>query len=142
VRQFVGIVAATKGATWGPGAPIFEDFERKTPGGKITKSKALVGYEGEEYIGKLTRFYWSTHGNPILRVDADARTGNRAKVPTTDGCRPMMTLPDDYAVPADLDRARYIAEAYSILADVGYSRCDDGVGFSDTIWQRFLLQFN
>jgi hypothetical protein len=31
-----------------------------------------------------------------------------------------MTLPDDYAVPEDLDRKRYIDEAYEILAALGY----------------------
>lgn len=137
VRQFVGIVAATKGATWGPGAPVYKDTERTTPGGKIVKGKALVGYEGEEYIGKLTRFYWSKDGNPILRVEADARTGNRAKVPETDGSRPLMNLPNDYGVPADLDRARYIAEAYRILGDVGYQRAQ-----SVSVWEQLLLQFN
>lgn len=137
VREFITIQTVNGGATWGPGAPIYKDFERTTPGGKVVKSKALTGYEGEFYLGKLVRFYWSKGGNPILRVEANAATGNRAKAPTTDGCRPMMTLPDDYAVPADLDRQRYIDEAYSILRDVGYQPAK-GV----SVWEHLLLQFN
>lgn len=133
VREFIGVISASKGATWGPGAPIYKDTERTTPTGKLVKGRALVGYEGEYYLGTLVRFYWAKDGNPIIRKEPDERTGNRAKVPDTDGSRPLMTLPDDYSVPADLDRQRYIDEAYRILKDIGYTG-----QASVTIWERIL----
>lgn len=95
IREFITVVNATGGATWGEG-------------------------ENEGYLGKVVRYYWSTQGAPIIKVKPHPTTGNRPKVPKTDGCRPIMTLPDDFAVPPDLDYARYIAEAKSILKDIGY----------------------
>lgn len=76
----------------------------------------------EGYLGKVVRYYWSTAGDPIIKVKAHPTTGNRPKVPKTDGCRPIMTLPDDYSVPTDLDYRRYIEEARSILANIGYQQ--------------------
>jgi hypothetical protein len=108
VREFITVVNATGGADW-----------------------------RGEYLGKVVRYYWSKDGDPIIKIKPHPTTGNRPKVSKTDGCRPMMTLPDDYAVPADLDRARYIEEAYSILRDVGYQPAK-GV----SVWEQLLLQFN
>lgn len=139
VREFITIIAATGGATWGPGNPIIE--ERPRPDGKGSV-KGLFGYEAEEYLGKLVRFYWSTNGNPIVKVAGHHATGTRGIVPKTEGSRPLMTLPDDYAVPEDLDRQRYIDEAYSILRDIGYYNRQT-VGRS--IYESFLarvLQIN
>lgn len=131
VREFVTLVAATGGATWGPGAPIYKNTERVDGKNKTIRSKALIGYEDEFYLGKLVRFYWSKQGNPILRVKPHPTTENRGIVPRTDGCRPLMTLPDDFAVPEDLDRQRYIDEAYSILKDIGYVD-------QPTVWERLF----
>jgi len=138
VREFLTITTATGGATWGPGGPVYENVERTDAKGKTIRSKALVAYEDEVYLGKLVRFYWSSQGNPILRVKAHEVTKNRGIVPKTDGCRPLMTLPDDFAVPADLDRQRYIDEAYAILDDIGYR------GHSPSSWEMLFshLQFN
>lgn len=119
VREFLTVVNATGGATWGPGDAIYKTVERLDKEGRVTRSKALVGYEGEEYLGKVVRFYWSTQGNPIVKVKAHASTQSRPIVPKTDGCRPLMLLPEDFAVPADLDYERYVAEAQSILRDIG-----------------------
>lgn len=88
VRGFVTVIKASKGATW-----------------------------RGEYLGKVVRFIWSTAGEPILRADAHPKTGNHAKVPKTDGCRPVMELPDE--LPADIDYARYIAEAEKLLVEIG-----------------------
>lgn len=119
IREFITLIKATGGATWGPGAARYKRVERLDSKGKTVRSDALVGYEGEEYLGKLVRFYWSTEGNPIVKVKGHAVTGNRPIVPKTEGCRPMMDLPDDYGVPPDIDYDRYIAEAKSILKDIG-----------------------
>lgn len=93
VREFLTVVKATGGATWREG-----------------------------YLGKTVRYYWSTDGEPIFKLKAHEKTGNRPKVPKTDGCRPLMTLPDDYALPEDLDFKRYIAEAKEILKNIGWGQ--------------------
>lgn len=90
IRGFVTVVKATGGGTW-----------------------------RDEYLGKVVRYYWSTDGDPIIKVKGHPKTGNRPKVSKTDGCRPAMTLPDEF--PADIDYARYIAEAYEILHAVGWT---------------------
>lgn len=87
-RQFVTVVTATGGGAW----------------------------KGE-YLGKVVRYYWGKGGAPIEKIKPNAK-GVLAKVPKTDGCRPMMTLPD--TVPDDVDYDRYIAEAKQLLRDVGY----------------------
>lgn len=120
VREFVTITTATGGATWGPGEPIYTTVERTDKKGKTVRSKALTGYGGEYYLGKLVRFYWSTDGNPIVKLKAHAETGNRPVVPKTDGSRPIMDLPTDFSVPPDLDRGRYIEEARTMLSNIGW----------------------
>lgn len=91
VRAFITVVNATGGATW-----------------------------REEYLGKVVRYYWSKDGDPIIKIKPHPSTGNRPKVSKTDGCRPMMTLPDDFALPHDLDFDRYISEANEILKNIGW----------------------
>lgn len=120
VREFVTISEAAGGATWGPGAPIYENVTRVDKKGKTVRSKALVGYEDEFYLGKLVRYYWSFNGNPIIKIKGHAETGNRPMVPKTDGSRPLMNLPEDFSVPADLNRFAYIEEARRMLADCGW----------------------
>ncbi len=89
IREFVKVAQVNGGATW----------------------------RGDR-IGKVVRFYWAQDGDPILRVLANAQ-GTHGKVQKSDGCRPIMNLPDDYSVPDDIDRMRYIEEAYQILEDIG-----------------------
>lgn len=72
----------------------------------------------EQYLGKVVRYYWSTDGDAILYVKPHPKTGNFKKVSKSDGAKPMMRLLD--ALPSDIDLDRYIANAYSILADIGY----------------------
>lgn len=72
----------------------------------------------DEYLGKVVRYIWSTDGDPIIKVKAHETTGNRPKVPKTDGCRPVMTLPKEF--PSDIDYDRYIQEANKILTELGY----------------------
>ena len=61
-------------------------------------------------LGRVVRYYWSTDGEPIL----DA-SGKR-KVAKTDGARPLIELTD--SLPADLDVARYVAEAKALAEDL------------------------
>ena len=97
VRMFVTVVNATGGAGW------------TSPDGG-----------DEEYLGTVVRYYYSTNGAPIIKIKGHPKTGNRPKVSKTDGCRPLMTLPEDYSIPEDLDYERYIQESYNILRDIGY----------------------
>lgn len=73
-----------------------------------------------EYLGKVVRFYWSTAGDEILYKDPHPTTGNYKKVSNTDGCRPLMELPD--TLPADIDYDRYVEAARNVLIDIGYTR--------------------
>ena len=91
IRQFVTVIKADGGATW-----------------------------RDQYLGKVIRYYWSTDGDPIVKVKAHAKTGNRPMVPKTEGAAPCMTLPDE--LPDDIDYDRYIAEAREILMDIGFVR--------------------
>jgi len=72
-----------------------------------------------DYLGKVVRYYWSQDGEEILYKTADPRTGNFKKVSKTDGCRPLMELPEDNVIPANLDRERYIEAAKEVLMDIG-----------------------
>ena len=71
------------------------------------------GEWGGGYLGKVVRWYYSSG------ADADPITysSNGNKVAKTDGCRPLMELPD--ALPSDIDYMWYIAEARGLLADLG-----------------------
>lgn len=87
-RAFVTVVTVTGGATW-----------------------------GEDYLGKVVRYYWAKGGQPIVRAKATAK-GTHNKVPNSDGCRPLMTLPDE--LPGDVDYGRYIEQSEKILHEIGY----------------------
>lgn len=71
-----------------------------------------------DYLGKVVRYIWSTDGAEILYKTPDPRTGNYKKVSRSDGCRPVMTLPE--TLPDDIDYDRYIQHANEILMDVGF----------------------
>lgn len=119
VRSFVTVVNAAGGATWG-GTPLTKKRTITDNATFCDEVEEITGFEGETYLGKVVRYYWAKDGLPIYKVKPHPTTGNRPKVPKTDGCRPIMTLPDDYAVPEDLDYSRYISEAYDVLKEIGY----------------------
>jgi hypothetical protein len=76
---------------------------------KIRKVKGTAMYQGE-LIGKLIRFYHS--GTEAIY---DATSGN--KVATSDGCKPLMELPDEF--PNDIDYAWYVRQAGKMLKGLG-----------------------
>ena len=119
IRQFLTVINATGGATWG-GAPVMRKRTFTDAATFAEYVEEVVGFEDEKYLGKVVRYYYSTDGMAIYKVKALAG-GTRPKVPKTDGCAPMMTLPDDFAVPDDLDFDRYIFEAKQILIDIGHT---------------------
>jgi hypothetical protein len=89
IRGFVTVINATGGATW-----------------------------RDEYLGKVVRYYWSTDGDPMIKVKGHPKTGKKPKVPETDGCRPIMNLPDH--LPTDIDYDRYIKTSWDILWSLGW----------------------
>lgn len=71
-----------------------------------------------EYLGKAVRYYWSVNGQPIYKAKANAKSGVFPKVPKTEGARECMRLPEEF--PDDIDYAKYIEEAESMLRDLGF----------------------
>jgi hypothetical protein len=67
-----------------------------------------------EFIGKTVRWYYS---NDVTGEFVYARSGN--VVPKTEGARPLMRLPANDNIPADLNFNWYIEKAESILREVG-----------------------
>ena len=72
-----------------------------------------------ELIGKTLRWYYGTRKAGPLRYALNDKVVGRS-----DGAEVMLELPEDYACPADLDRAWYVREAYAILQDIGYGAID------------------
>lgn len=80
----------------------------------------------DQYLGKVVRYIWSKDGTEILYKTPDPRTGNHKKVPKSDGCIPMMDLPEEF--PGHLiDYDRYLEEAREMLMDIGFDRRPDPV---------------
>ena len=69
-------------------------------------------YDGEN-LGKAVRFYHSLRGKGLTYK----KKGN--KVPTSDGCKPLMNLPD--TLPNDIDYGWYIKESLELLSKLGYN---------------------
>lgn len=75
IRDFVTVIKASKGATWGDG-----------------------------YLGKVVRYYWGKNGAPIMESFPHATTGNFKKVPKSDGAIPAMNLPEEFPSDIDYPR--------------------------------------
>lgn len=73
-----------------------------------------------DYLGKTVRYIWAEDGEEILRAKAHKTTGNHAKVSKSDGCRPLMELPDEF--PCDIDYPAYVRAAEEVLMDIGYTQ--------------------
>jgi hypothetical protein len=70
-----------------------------------------------EYIGKVVRWYQSSaETGPMVY----ASNGNR--VPSSEGAKPCMLLPDE--MPEDIDYDWYVREAYAILTEIGAQNVD------------------
>jgi len=64
-----------------------------------------------QYLGKAVRWYYATGSTGCIITPAGGL------VARTEGCTPLMGLPD--ALPADIDRDWYVREAQSLLTDIG-----------------------
>lgn len=100
-------------AYFSDGSDIEGYIRSETDPHKFCTVKRVTGgamFEGEE-VGKMVRFYHSTKGGVLTYK----KNGN--KVPTSDGCRPMMNLPD--TLPDDIDYNWYIEESKKLMIALG-----------------------
>lgn len=77
----------------------------------VRRVKGGAEYAGE-YLGKVVRWYYGKGSKECIRY---ASNGN--KVAKSDGCKPLMELPDD--LPTDIDYQWYYREAAGMLSDLG-----------------------
>ena len=94
------------------GSDIETHIRNETDETKFLTVRTVTGgamFRGVE-LGKAIRFYHSTDGEVITYK----KNGN--KVPTSDGCKPLMNLS---TFPTDIDLDWYIEESKSILKDLG-----------------------
>lgn len=126
VRQFVSVRKVKGGGSYAPHGALARHTTQigmRTalgwPPGVGTKEQLYAAYASyvsaqamtREYLGKAVRWYMSRDCTGCIV------TGVGNKVAKTDGCRPLMELPD--SLPADLDYMWYVAEARALLADLG-----------------------
>lgn len=94
--------------------PIAQTILGCTDVRKFLRTKRVTGGGkwGNEYLGKVVRWYRSTRSNTHIEY---VKNGN--KVGGSDGAMPLMTLPD--TLPADIDYDFYLAEASDLLKEIG-----------------------
>lgn len=123
VRKFVYVRSVTGGGMFNP-EPVLPKSTtltkmREVAGNIADKAELLAQYDAIRlqrlargtYLGKVVRWYYATGSKACITY----KTGNL--VPTTDGCAPLMELPD--TLPDDIDYAWYEAEAAGLLVDIG-----------------------
>lgn len=83
----------------------------------VTVRKVAGGGQwGGMYLGKTVRWYYSTQVPASVQIRY--RT-NGNKVSRSEGCMPLMELPE--AVPSDINYDWYVREAHSILKEIGFA---------------------
>lgn len=125
VRGFVTVVNVKGGGVWVP-SPEFSTMIVTDGATYSDRVQYVSGLGDATYLGKVVRYIWGHNGAPIYYKTPNPRTGNFKKVPKSDGCIPMMELPDEF--PAHLiDYERYIEEAREMLMDIGFDRRPDPI---------------
>ena len=84
----------------------------------ITKFVAVKNVTGgahfcNNYLGKVVRYYYSKNSLHNIRY-----IKNNHLVPETEGCSPLMDLPNE--LPTNIDYQRYIKRAVDMLFDMAY----------------------
>ena len=74
------------------------------------------GWWRGKFVGKIVRFIYVTDGEPITFTSPKTKKTDN-KVAKSDGCMPVMDLPEK--IPDNLDYSRYIKVAIKALKDVG-----------------------
>lgn len=96
------------------GVPLLDTIQQCRDVTKFVSVRTVKGgaVKDGEYLGKSIRWYYAQGETGEIIY---ASSGN--KVPRSDGARPLMDLPRE--LPVDIDFARYEAEAYDMLVDLG-----------------------
>ena len=111
ITKFVTVRMVKGGAIYGVKEVEVERVSAKT--GKLLKPGIRFDGTDATYLGKAVRFYRSTKSLGALHYQDSLN-----KVPKSDGCRPLMELPDQF--PDDVDFGAYIRDARQMLYDIGY----------------------
>lgn len=90
IRRFVSVQKVTGGATW-----------------------------HGQFVGKTVRWIYTTQNPAPMFYRKSNPHGNHNKVANSDGCRPLMELPDEF--PTDIDYERYLQIANDILIAIGHT---------------------
>ena len=112
-RNIVSTAVAERVANGTPIEQTIKSCEDITQFVTVRTVKGGAEWEGEP-LGKAVRFY-SSRKIPADTCIRYASNGN--KVPNSDGCRPLMDLPDQF--PSDVDYDAYIEDAEKLLCEVG-----------------------
>lgn len=99
------------------GTPILTTITECRDVRKFVTIRSVKGgaLKGEQFLGKAVRWYYARGEDGAIHYKS-----NGYLVPRSEGARPLMELPAEYAIPADLDHAFYVAESYRQLDEIGY----------------------
>lgn len=124
VRQFVYVRAVKGGGSYLPTPQLPRSTTQKNMrlllnAPDMDKAALVMAYNearersigSAEYLGKVVRWYYAAGSTGCIL------TPTGGLVPRSEGCRPLMELPDE--LPDDIDYRWYVAEAESILTDIG-----------------------
>lgn len=129
IRQFVAIRDVKGGGVWSNTQIAVDDWTLIVDVGSAQNVWAATGdptltvkrksrppirmvWVDDVRLGRMVRWYYATSGTGPIRYRTSGAT-----VPKTEGCKPLMELPD--TLPVDVNYLWYFAEARSLLADAG-----------------------
>lgn len=126
VRQFVYVRQVKGGGSYCPNGTLpakATQTAMRTVVGDMPKDMLIAAYSAavstrdakREYLGKAVRWYYATGSKGCIV------TPTGGLVARTDGCRPLMELPN--TLPGDVDYEWYVREARGLLADLGVMQC-------------------
>lgn len=122
IRKFVHVRQVKGGGSYCPNGTVpakTTQIDMRSKVGDLPKDQLLVAYAKyveqrateRVYLGKAVRWYYVKGSKGCIVTPAGGL------VARSDGCRPVMTLPD--VLPSDVDFDWYVTEARSMLADLG-----------------------
>jgi hypothetical protein len=126
IRQFVHIRGVKGGGSFAPNGTLPRKTTlkamREACGPIEDKAQLIAAYAAlcdhrateREYLGKAVRWYYARGSRGCIVTPAGHL------VARTEGCRPLMELPD--AMPRDVDYMWYVNEAAALLADLSDER--------------------
>lgn len=96
------------------GTPVADTVHQCQDIRKFVTIRTVKGgaVKDDEYLGKAVRWYYATGVDGTINYKINGYT-----VPRSEGAKPLMQLPAEF--PGDVDHQWYIAEAESVLRDIG-----------------------